>query len=109
MEKGSSKEFTISLEGYGDVEQVAYWSFYMWDDELNGVFPQPTDSELNVDSQIASKTVTLSVGENEERQQIRVVAYSKPGNGGIKTWATITIVEKKLTNQARSVAFFETA
>ena len=92
--KGSSKEFTISLEGYGDVEQVAYWSFYMWDDELGSAFPQPTDSELSVNTSTPSKTVTLTVGENETRGQIRVVAYSKPGNGGVKTWATVTIVEK---------------
>ena len=92
--KGSSKEFTISLEGYGDVEQVAYWSFYMWDDELGSAFPQPTDSQLSVNTSTPSKTVTLTVGENETRGQIRVVAYSKPGNGGVKTWATVTIVEK---------------
>ena len=92
--KGSSKEFTVSLEGYGDVEQVAYWSFYMWDDELGSAFPQPTDSELSVNTSTPSKTVTLTVGENETRGQIRVVAYSKPGNGGLKTWATVTIVEK---------------
>ena len=92
--KGSSKEFTVSLEGYGDVEQVAYWSFYMWDDELGSAFPQPTDSELSVNTSTPSKTVTLTVGENETRGQIRVVAYSKPGNGGVKTWATVTIVEK---------------
>ena len=92
--KGSSKEFTISLEGYGDVEQVAYWSFYMWDAELGSAFPQPTDSELSVNTSTPSKTVMLTVGENETRGQIRVVAYSKPGNGGIKTWATVTIVEK---------------
>lgn len=92
--KGSSKEFTISLEGYGDVEQVAYWSFYMWDDELGSAFPQPTDSELSVNPSTPSNTVTLIVGENETRGQIRVVAYSKPGNGGVKTWATVTIVEK---------------
>ena len=92
--KGSSKEFTISLEGYGDVEQVAYWSFYMWDNELGSAFPQPTDSELSVNPSTPSKTVTLIVGENETRGQIRVVAYSKPGNGGVKTWATVTIVEK---------------
>jgi len=92
--KGSSKEFTISLEGYGDVEQVAYWSFYMWDDELGSAFPRPTDSTLSVDTSTPSKTVTLTVGENETRGQIRVVAYSKPGNGGVKTWATVTIVEK---------------
>ena len=92
--KGSSKEFTISLEGYGDVEQVAYWSFYMWDNELGSAFPRPTDSELSVDPSTPSGTVTLTVGENEERGQIRVVAYSKEGNGGVKTWATVTIVEK---------------
>ena len=92
--KGSSKEFTISLEGYGDVEQVAYWSFYMYDDELGSAFPQPTDSQLSVNPSTPSKTVTLTVGENETRGQIRVVAYSKPGNGGVKTWATVTIVEK---------------
>ena len=92
--KGSSKEFTISLEGYGDVEQVAYWSFYMWDDELGSAFPQPTDSQLSVNTSTPSKTVTLTVGEDETRGQIRVVAYSKEGNGGVKTWATITIVEK---------------
>ena len=92
--KGSSKEFTISLEGYGDVEQVAYWSFYMYDDELGSAFPQPTDSQLSVNPSTPSKTVTLTVGENETREQIRVVAYSKPGNGGVKTWATVTIVEK---------------
>ena len=91
--KGSSKEFTISLEGYGDVEQVAYWSFYMWDEELGSAFPTPTDSQLSVNS-TPSKTVTLTVGENETRGQIRVVAYSKEGNGGVKTWATVTIVEK---------------
>ena len=92
--KGSSKEFTVSLEGYGDVEQVAYWSFYMWDNELGSAFPQPTDSQLSVNTSTPSKTVTLNVGENETRGQIRVVAYSKPGNGGVKTWATVTIVEK---------------
>ena len=92
--KGSSKEFTISLEGYGDVEQVAYWSFWMWDAELGSAFPQPTDSQLSVNTSTPSKTVTLTVGENETRGQIRVVAYSKPGNGGVKTWATVTIVEK---------------
>ena len=92
--KGSSKEFTISLEGYGDVEQVAYWSFYMWDDELGSAFPRPTDSTLSVDTSTPSKTVTLTVGEDETREQIRVVAYSKEENGGIKTWATVTIVEK---------------
>ena len=92
--KGSSKEFTISLEGYGDVEQVAYWSFYMWDDELGSAFPQPTDSQLSVNTSTPSKTVTLTVGEDETRGQIRVVAYSKEGNGGVKTWATVTIVEK---------------
>jgi len=103
MAKGSSKEFTISLEGYGNVEQVAYWSFYMWDDELDGAFPQPTDSELSVNTSTPSKTVTLSIGENEERQQIRVVAYSEPGNGGIKTWATITIIEDNSINQSTAL------
>ncbi len=92
--KGSSKEFTISLEGYGDVEQVAYWSFYMYDDDLGSAFPQPTDSQLSVNTSTPSKAVTLTVGEDETRGQIRVVAYSKPGNGGVKTWATVTIVEK---------------
>ena len=66
----------------------------MWDDELGSAFPQPTDSQLSVDTSTPSKTVTLTVGENETRGQIRVVAYSKPGNGGVKTWATVTIVEK---------------
>ena len=93
--KGGSKEFTISLEGFGDVEQVAYWSFYMWDNDLGSAFPQPTDSTLSVNPSTPSGTVTLTVGENEERGQIRVVAYSKPGNNGIKTYATVTIVEKE--------------
>ena len=66
----------------------------MYDDELGSAFPQPTDSQLSVDASTPSKTVTLTVGEDETRGQIRVVAYSKPGNGGVKTWATVTIVEK---------------
>ena len=109
VERGSTKEFTISLEGYGDVEQVAYWSFYMWDNELGSAFPQPTDSELSVDSSTPSKTVTLTVGKNEEREQIRVVAYSKPGNNGVKTYATVIVVDEKINNQAKSVTFFDTA
>jgi len=106
--KGSTKEFTISLDGYGDVQQVAYWSFYMWDNQLGSAYPTPTDSELSVNTTTPSKTVTLTVGKNETRGQIRVVAYSKLGNNGIMTYATVTVVEKS-TRDAKSVAFFDTA
>ncbi len=92
--KGKTKQFTVSLNGYGEVTQEAYWNFYIWDDDLGSSFPQPTDSSLNVNSSTATKTVTLSVGENEERAQFRVVAYSKPGNNGVKGYATVNVVDK---------------
>ena len=91
MEKGSDMEFSVSLEGYGEVEQVAYWGFYMYDNELGATFPQPTDSELSVDVQTPGGSVTLSVGEDEERAQFRVVAYSEAGNGGVLGYATVII------------------
>ena len=91
IERGASKEFTVSLEGYGDVEQEAYWGFYMWDDDLGSAFPMPTDSELNVDGNTPSGDVTLTVGENEKTEQFRVVAYSKPGNNGVRAYATVMV------------------
>ena len=92
--KGKTKQFTVSLNGYGEVTQKAYWNFYIWDNDLGSAFPQPTDSSLNVDGSTAAKTVTLSVGEDEGRTQFRVVAYSKPGNNGVKGYATVNVVDK---------------
>ena len=94
MEKGTTKEFTVSLEGYGTVEQVAYWDLSMYDDELKGNVPRPTDSELNVGTNIPSGNVTLTIGEDETREQFRVVAYSKPENGGVLGYATVTVIDK---------------
>ena len=105
LERGASQEFTVSLEGYGDVEQVGYWGFYMWDGELGGPFPSPTDSELSIDDpDTPSGSVILTIGENEERKEFRVVAYSLSGNNGVRGYATVYLsdVDCKFITQPQS-------
>ncbi len=97
--KGSQKQFTLTATGYGDVPQVGYWGFYMWDSELGKAYPQPTSGDTSI-----SDDGLLTVGEDEERETFRVVCYSKPGNNGVKGYATITVAEKGVT--VHTVSFY---
>ena len=85
VEKGGSLQFTAEIFGYGDVSQtVESWDTSMWYEPLNSWFPRPTSEDTKVENGL------LTVGEDEERTQIMVVAIA----GGEKGYAMVTIVEK---------------
>ena len=85
VEKGSSKQFTAQVFGYGDVSQeISSWDTSMYVPELSGWFPRPTSSDTKIVNGV------LTVGEDEERTQIMVVAIV----GNEKGYAMVTIVEK---------------
>ena len=85
VEKGDSLQFTAEVFGYGDVSQtVESWDTSMWYEPLNTWFPRPTSEYTKVENGL------LTVGEDEERTQIMVVAVV----GNVKGYAMVTIVEK---------------
>ena len=85
VEKGDSLQFTAEVFGYGDVSQtVESWDTSMWYEPLNSWFPRPTSEDTKVENGL------LTVGEDEERTQIMVVAVV----GNVKGYAMVTIVEK---------------
>jgi len=92
LERGASQEFTVSLEGYGTVEQVAYWTG-SYNDGSSWI--HPTASNLDVNSLTPSKNVTLTVGAEEEKDEFKISAYSMSGNNGVRALATIYVVDKE--------------
>ena len=83
--KGGSKQFTAQVFGYGDVSQeITSWDTSMYVPELSGWFPRPTSSDTKIVNGV------LTVGEDEERSQIMVVAIV----GNEKGYAMVTIAEK---------------
>ena len=85
VQKGGSKQFTAQVFGYGDVSQeITSWDTSMYVPELSGWFPRPTSSDTKIVNGV------LTVGEDEERSQIMVVAIV----GNEKGYAMVTIAEK---------------
>ena len=85
VEKGGSLQFTAEVFGYGDVSQtIESWANSMWYEPIGQWFPYPTSADTKVVEGL------LTIGEDEENEQIMVVAIV----GNVKGYAMVTIVEK---------------
>jgi len=85
IEKGSSKQFNAEVFGYGDVSQtIDSWDTSMYVDGLGAWFPRPQSEYTTLVNGL------LTIGEDETREQIMVVAIV----GSEKGYAMVTIVEK---------------
>ena len=85
VEKGGSFQFTAEVFGYGDVSQtIQEWDNSMYHQPSSGWFPRPTSEDTKVVNGL------LTVGEDETREQIMVVAIV----GTVKGYAMVTIAEK---------------
>ena len=85
VEKGGSFQFTAEVFGYGDVSQtIQEWDNSMYHQPSSGWFPRPTSEDTKVVNGL------LTVGEDETREQIMVVAIV----GTVKGYAMVTVVEK---------------
>ncbi len=85
VEKGGSFQFAAEVFGYGDVSQtIESWDNSMYHQPSGGWFTRPTSEDTKVVNGL------LTVGEDEEREQIMVVAVV----GDVKGYAMVTIVKK---------------